>query len=83
MRLLYFAAVRERIGRGSEEADLPPSVTTVDDLIAWLRQRGDEYASALADGAAIRVALNHRHAPSGTLISGASEAAFFPPMTGG
>ncbi len=83
MKLLYFAAVRERIGRGSEEADLPASVTTVDGLLAWLRDRGEPYAHALAPEAAVRVALDRRHASPGTPIGTAGEAAFFPPMTGG
>ena len=36
MKALYFAWVRERVGRAEEELDPPPSVTTVGDLVAWL-----------------------------------------------
>jgi hypothetical protein len=38
MRIVYFAWVRERLGKGSEELDLPENVKTVGDLIAiWRR----------------------------------------------
>jgi molybdopterin synthase sulfur carrier subunit len=31
----------------------------------------------------IRAAIDHAHVKSDTMIAGASEIAFFPPMTGG
>ena len=34
VRIVYFAWVRERIGKGSEEIEIPAGVTTVGDLIA-------------------------------------------------
>ena len=40
MKALYFAWVRERVGTAEEELDPPPTVETVGDLIAWLRERG-------------------------------------------
>ena len=46
LRIVYFAWVRERIGKGSEELDLPESVVTVGDLIAHLATLGEEYAAA-------------------------------------
>ena len=36
MKLVYFAWVRERIGKPEEEVALPPAVTTVADLVRWL-----------------------------------------------
>ncbi len=41
VKALYFAWVRERVGRADEELDPPPSVTTVGDLVAWLSERGE------------------------------------------
>ncbi len=41
MKLLYFAWVRERIGKPDEEVDVPASVRTVGDLVAWLQGRGE------------------------------------------
>ena len=47
MTLLYFAWVREQIGRDAEEIALPADVQTVAALLDWLRSRGGGYASAL------------------------------------
>jgi molybdopterin synthase sulfur carrier subunit len=83
MRLVYFAWVRERIGKPEEEVAPPPSVTTVADLMRWLGGRGEEYAHAFENAKAIRAAIDKRHVRPETAIAGAREIAFFPPMTGG
>ena len=83
MKLLYFAWVRERIGKPDEEVDLPASVRTVSDLVAWLKGRGEEYAYAFENGHVIRAAIDRTHVKPDTAIAGAREIAFFPPMTGG
>jgi sulfur-carrier protein len=79
----YFAWVRERIGTGEEELDLPPDIVTVSDVIGWLSGRGDNYAHAFERRDTIRAALDQRHAKHGATVAGAQEIAFFPPMTGG
>ena len=83
MKLLYFAWVRERIGRAEEDLDPPGGIETVGELVEWLKGRGPEYAYALAEPRAIRVALDQVHADANTPIGGAREVALFPPMTGG
>lgn len=83
MKLVYFAWVRERIGRADEERTPPPSVTTVGELLEWLKTLGDEYVHALGHAASIRVALDRQHADHDQPIGAAREAALFPPMTGG
>jgi molybdopterin synthase sulfur carrier subunit len=83
MKLVYFAWVRERIGRPEEELELPPEVTTVRELAAWLATRGEEYAYAFENPAVVRAAIDRRHVKPDTPLSGAREVAFFPPMTGG
>jgi len=83
MRLVYFAWVRERIGKDQEEVALPPQVTTVADLVGWLGGRGEEYAHAFANPKVVRAAIDKRHVRPDTPIAGAREIAFFPPMTGG
>jgi sulfur-carrier protein len=83
MKALYFAWVRERVGKAEEELAPPATVTTVGDLIAWLAKRGDGYAYAFAKPSAVRAALDRVHARSDASIAGAKEVAFFPPMTGG
>jgi molybdopterin synthase sulfur carrier subunit len=83
MKVKYFAWVRERIGKAEETVEPPDSVRTVDDLIAWLAKRGESYAHAFETPKVIRAAIDHTHVKPGTVITGAREIAFFPPMTGG
>ena len=83
MKAVYFAWVREAIGKTEEEISPPPSVVTVADLIAWLSSRGEGYAHAFRKAAAIRAAVDRQHARHDAPIAGAREIAFFPPMTGG
>lgn len=82
-KLVYFAWVRERIGKSEEELALPASVITVRELLAHLTSLGDEYQSALEYPDVIRVAINQEHVDHGEPIAGAREIALFPPMTGG
>ena len=83
MKLVYFAWVRERIGKAEEEVAPPPSVTTIAELMNWLGGRGEEYAHAFENPKVIRSAIDRAHVKADTAISGAREIAFFPPMTGG
>lgn len=83
MKVLYFAWIRERVGKAEEEIDPPASVRTVADLVAWLKDRGDEYAYAFENQKVVRAALDRVHVRSEAKIAGAREIALFPPMTGG
>ena len=83
MRILYFAWVRERIGKSEENLEPPASARTVADLIDWLSSRGEEYAHAFEKASVIRTAIDKVHVKPDTAIAGAKEIAFFPPMTGG
>jgi sulfur-carrier protein len=83
VKLLYFAWVRERVGKPEEDIDLPTGVATVGDLMTWLCRRGDEYAHAFENPKVIRAAVDRAHVKADTVIAGAREIAFFPPMTGG
>ncbi len=83
MKLLYFAWVRERVGKAEEEIAPPADVATVADLMTWLAGRGEEYAHAFEKRKVIRAAIDRVHVKPDTAISGAREIAFFPPMTGG
>jgi sulfur-carrier protein len=82
-RLLYFARVRQIVGKGEEEVELPGSVNTVSDVISWLKERDEGYANAFADMRIIRAAVDQAHKPLDAPIKGAREIAFFPPATGG
>ncbi|MGK6312784.1 molybdopterin converting factor subunit 1 [Neorhizobium sp. DT-125] len=82
-KLVYFAWVRERIGKPEEEIDLPAGVVTVRDLLNHLKTLGEEYENALQYPDVIRVAINQEHVEHDEKIAGAREIGIFPPMTGG
>jgi molybdopterin synthase sulfur carrier subunit len=81
--ILYFAWVRERLGKGGERVDPPARVTTVAGLIDWLAADSADHAAAFADRARLRAAVDQRFVPLEAPILGAREVAIFPPVTGG
>ena len=83
MRVLYFAWLRERLDRGSDDIEPPDSVRTVGDLIGWLSARDEVAAAALQKRHLIKAAIDDRIVPLDSPIAGARQVALFPPMTGG
>ena len=83
VRLLYFAWVREKLGRGEETLALPAHVGTVADVLAWQASRGTEYEAVFSKTGVVRVAVDQLHADANVSVAGAREIAFFPPVTGG
>jgi molybdopterin synthase sulfur carrier subunit len=83
MKLIYFAWVRERIGKSEEELTPPADVVDVQALLSWLKGRGDGYEAALEHPQIIRVAIDREHVDHAAPLAGAREVALFPPMTGG
>jgi len=77
----YFASIREAIGQGSESVETSAATLGVlrDELIA----RGGAYASSLARGKAVRMALNQVLSDESAALADGAEVAFFPPVTGG
>ena len=83
VNIIYFARLRETLGRGSEQIELPPDVRDVRALRAYLGTRGERWARELADEKRVRVAVNQEMANPTAPISANDEIAFFPPVTGG
>jgi len=83
VKVLYFASIREKVGTGAEEVDLPAGVATVDGLRQHLRARGGAWAEALAEGKLLRAAVDQDMVPGTAAIKAGDEVAFFPPVTGG
>jgi len=81
--LLYFAWVRQKIGKSEEIVALPVGVKTIGDLVAWLAGRGAGYAEVFSDTKRLRAALNQEHVGFDAKLSADDEIAFFPPVTGG
>ena len=83
MKILYFAWLRERVGKPEEEIEAPADISTVGELMTWLAGRGEEYAYAFENPRVVRAAIDRTHVKAEAPIAGAREIAFFPPMTGG
>jgi len=83
IKVLYFAGLREQLGSPGEDLDAAPAVTTVAGLRAMLMARGGVWQAALAQGRALRVAVNQELAQPTTPVKPGDEVAFFPPVTGG
>ncbi len=83
VKLVYLARLREDLGTSSEALALPAGVTTVAALRAHLMTRGGQWANVLANGKALRVAVNQEMAAPATPVKAGDEVAFFPPVTGG
>ena len=83
MKILYFARLRQIIGRGQDDIEVPAEVKTINTLIEFLRARDSGVAEALADLRTLKVAINQKHSSLDASLHGAHEVAFFPPVTGG
>lgn len=83
MKVLYFAWLRERLNRASEEVDPPAEVVTLADLVAWLRERDEALDHAMDNPSIFKLSRDARIVAWDTPIAGASEVAILPPMTGG
>ena len=82
MRLVYFAKVREAVGRDSEER-APAGDLSIAQLLDQLCSEGENYAAAFAERAKLRFALDQQMVPASVTLGEARELAIFPPVTGG
>ena len=80
LHLLYFAAIKERMGLSEERVVRPPHVATVGALVDFLQARDEAGRAAFANPSIIRAAVNLDFADPDTKLD---EVAFFPPVTGG
>lgn len=82
LKILYFASLREMLGRATENIDLPDGVSDVGSLLGFLVGRGGEWAK-LATVKNLRYAVNQEMARLDSPIKAGDEVALFPPVTGG
>ncbi|MEF8792747.1 molybdopterin converting factor subunit 1 [Thiohalorhabdus sp.] len=82
IKVLYFAAIREKLGRGQEEVAVD-GVANVADLLEHLRGRDDAHAEVLAEERRVLVAVNQEYANGARTLADGDEVALFPPVTGG
>ena len=82
IQLRYFASLRETLGTGEEQIQIPDSVHDLAGLTRWLQERGETWKSALADKR-LHVAINQEIVKADAIITDGDEIAWFPPVTGG
>jgi molybdopterin converting factor subunit 1 len=78
--VLYFAAVRELIGRSEEGLELPADVRTVGQFVAFLERARPAVAGRMGS---VRVARNEAFARSEDMIAAEDVLALIPPVAGG
>ena len=85
VNVVYLARLREAFGSSGEALPLPVpgDSATVADILANLAARGGAWATELAAGRAVRVAVNHVMCARETPVHAGDEVALFPPVTGG
>jgi molybdopterin synthase sulfur carrier subunit len=80
VQILYFAAVKERVGRASEALDLPSNIATVRALSAWLETERPALRGALAS---VRFAVAETFVALDHPLRDGDVVAVLPPVSGG
>ena len=83
VKVLFFAGLREQLGTGAVELDVPAAIATVGALRSHLRGLGSAYEVALGEKKALRTAVNQEMVAASAALKPGDEIAFFPPVTGG
>ena len=81
IRVLYFASLRERLGRADETLESHPA--TLAGLCDALAARGDPWQEVFAGDQQVLAAVNQEMAGADSVIHDGDEVGFFPPVTGG
>ena len=83
MKILYFAKIKEVIGK-SEDSITINEQTTVKDIVEKLKVIDESYKLAFQDLKNIKCSVNCNYIDSfQTKVTNNDEIAFFPPVTGG
>lgn len=82
IKLKYFSRIRETIGKPSELVEI--NSKNIQDLIEELQEMGEQYSVLKGRDFVVYSAVDQNMVTDvKTSIEGATEIAFFPPMTGG
>lgn len=81
--ILYFAWVKERLGRDQETIAYPETAQTVGQLVTYLLESDPSYKDVFADLKKLRFALDQDFVGLDQPLANAKELAIFPPVTGG
>jgi len=80
VQVLYFAVLRELTGRSEELLELPLTVHTVRDFVAYLQRARPELSGRMAS---VRVALDEAFADDSDALGQPRTIALIPPVAGG
>ena len=83
MKILYFAKIKEIIGKSEDSININEQ-TTVKDIVEKLKLIDESYKLAFQDLKNIKCSVNCNYINSfQTKVTNNDEIAFFPPVTGG
>ena len=83
LKIVYFASLKDKIGRSEETLELPAGVENLTQLVEALSAMHGDAWSAVINGSTILSAVNHEMCEPSQTIKDGDEIAFFPPVTGG
>ena len=83
LKILYFAHLREQMGRECDDLMLPDGVANVEELIEFLKNADPVVNDIFESTPKILVAINQVVVSRDSEVTQNDEIAFFPPMTGG
>ena len=79
IKILYFASLREEIGRGRDVVEFPDGATsTISVEQLWVNSTGQQ---SFPDN--LLIAVNQEYTNPQAMLNDGDEVAFFPPVTGG
>jgi len=81
IKILYFASLKERLGRADETLqEVPPTIAALRELLA---SRGGVWSEVFAEDRSVLAAVNQEMATAEQVLQPDDEVGFFPPVTGG
>lgn len=83
LTIIYFASLKDRIGRAQEQIEFPDGVDTLAALMSHLSTVHGEAWSSAIHGSTTLMAVNQEMCDKDAAIKDGDEIAFFPPVTGG
>ncbi len=83
VKIFYFAWLRQKFGKNSENITLTADIKNIADVIDYLCQQSDDYKILKTQDEVINIALNQTYNTPDASIKAGDELAFFPPVTGG
>ena len=82
MKILYFANIRQTIGKIEEQIDIDETYT-VEEIIKILVKKNEKYKKAFSNIDNIKCSVNLNFVKLNAKVKNTDELAFFPPVTGG